>query len=44
MNNLKQIQISKDIWQKAKIHCAKKGISLKEFVEQLINNGTKEKM
>lgn len=38
----KQIQISENIWQKTKIHCPKKGISLKEFVEKLINDEIKK--
>ena len=44
MKKLKQLQISEDIWQQAKIHCAKNNLTLKEFVENLINYATKEKM
>lgn len=42
--NLKQIQISLSVWKKAKIYCAETGVSLKQFVEKLIEYGIKEKM
>jgi len=44
MDKLKQIQISKEIWAKAKIYCANHDLTLKQFIEKLINDGTKEEM
>ena len=44
MNKLKQIQISKEIWAKAKVYCANHDLTLKQFIEKLINDGTKEDM
>lgn len=40
MKELKQIQINKSVWQKAKLYCVQNNITLKEFIEKLIENGT----
>lgn len=44
MNKLKQIQISEEVWKKARIYCAEQGVTLKQFIEKLINNGTAKNM
>jgi hypothetical protein len=42
MKTLKQIQISVEIWKKAKMYCAENSITLKQFVEGLISNKLKD--
>lgn len=41
MKTLKQIQISIEVWKRAKIYCAENSITLKQFVEGLIGNKLK---
>jgi len=42
MKKLKQIQIDIKYWQKVKIYCAQNDISIKNFIEKLIDNATNE--
>lgn len=43
MKELKQIQISKPVWEKLKVHCKEHGYSLKGYVEKLIKNNIEKK-
>lgn len=36
MKELKNIQISKDVWEQLKKHCSEEGYSIKGYVEKLI--------
>lgn len=43
MKNLKQIQISNNVWSMLKKYCSKEGYTIKGYVEKLIKKDINEK-